>query len=252
MTTKATARPRDGERLDQARLFIGVVAVGLLAVLVWAVFDSRDDVEREQAEKLSLAQQVTTACEAGGAAARELESIGACASAATAAVGAPADDQPPALAVATDGQVRTAVTEYLRDNPPRDGRTPTAVEVDAAVTRVCGAVGCRGAVGPSGPGGSDGANASDDQVAAQVSDYCSRNDGCLPTPEQIAEAVRIYCSATPSPCVGPQGAQGERGEPGPVLPEYRETDALTGTTRHCELQPAEDAAEPPRYECTQE
>jgi hypothetical protein len=244
---------RSGDRLDQARLVIVVVAVALLAVLTWSVFDSRDDADQAQQETATLAQQVTVACQAGGAAARELDAIGACQVAATAAIGAPTTGQAPVVQVATDGQVRAAVSEYLRINPPADGRTPSSAEVEVAVTRVCQAIGCQGQPGQDGqPGepGDDGADASDAQVDAEVAAYCASNNGCLPSAEEIHAAVAAYCSADPSPCIGPVGAQGEQGQPGPVLPEYYETDG--GLTRHCVLQPQEDAAEPPRYECTLE
>lgn len=251
-----TTRRKGGDRLDQARLIIGVAAVLLLGVLVWSVFDSRDDADQAQQETRTLAQQVTVACDAGGAAARELDSIGACQKAATAAVGAPATEQMPVIEVATDDQVRAAVSEYLRINPPADGRTPSTAEVEAAVTRVCQAIGCQGQPGVAGTDGTDGVDgqdASDAQVANQVAAWCADNNGCLPTPEEIQAAVTAYCSADPSPCAGPagvQGPQGEQGQPGPVLPEYYETDG--GLTRHCVIQPQEDAAAPPHYECTRE
>lgn len=242
------------DRRDRVRLALGAIAVLLLGLLTWSVFSARNDAEQAVTEKQSLAQQVTAACGAGGAAERELESVGACDSAATAAVGAPAESQP-VIQVATDQQVRTAVSDYLQDHPPADGRAPTDAEVEAAVSRVCATIGCRGAAGDAGADGQTGpagADVTDDQVAAQVAEYCASNNGCLPTQDEINEAVRIYCSATPSPCVGPEGAQGVQGEPGPVLPEYRLTDHLTGVTRLCVLQPAEDAADPPHYECTRE
>ena len=244
-------RRKGGDRLDQARLIIGVAAVLLLGVLVWSVFDSRDEADQAQQETRTLAQQVTVACDAGGAAARELDSIGACQKAATAAAGAPPSDPMPVIQVATDDQVRAAVSEYLRLNPPADGRTPSTAEVEAAVTRVCEAIGCQGQPGVEGPAGADGSDASDAQVASQVTSWCADNNGCLPTPEEIQAAVAAYCGADPSPCVGPagaQGPQGEPGQPGPVLPEYYETDGLF--TRHCVIQPQEDAAAPPHYDCS--
>jgi hypothetical protein len=248
-----TTRRKGGDRLDQARLIIGVAAVLLLAVLVWSVFDSRDDADQAQQETATLAQQVTVACSSGGAGARELESIGACQKAATAAVGVPPSEAAPVYQVATDDQVRSAVSEYLRVHPPADGRTPSTAEVEAAVTRVCQAIGCQGQPGADGADGDDGQDASDAQVAGKVAAWCADNNGCLPTAEEILAAVTAYCSADPSPCVGPagaQGPQGEQGQPGPVLPEYYETDG--GLTRHCVIQPQEDAAAPPHYECTRE
>jgi hypothetical protein len=256
--TAATEAPRrkGGDRLDQARLLLGGLAVALLAVLVWSVFASQDDADRAEKETRTLAQQVTVACRGGGPAARELDSIGACQKAATAAAGVEPAEPSPVYQVATDDQVRAAVSDYLRINPPADGRTPSTAEVEAAVTRVCQAIGCQGQPGvpgePGEPGsdGVDGQDASDEQVAAEVADFCASNNGCLPTAEEIQAAVTAYCGAVPSPCMGPAGAQGEQGQPGPVLPEYYETD--TGITRHCVLQPPVDAAEPPHYACTLE
>lgn len=251
MTGEREPSRRKDSRLDRARVLLGVIAVGLLAVLVWNVFASRNDADQARTQTQTLAQQVSTACRAGGAAERELEAIGACEVAATAAVGVAAEPAP-VIQVATDDQVRVAVAGYLDEHPPRDGRTPTTAEVDSAVTRVCEAIGCRGVDGTNGTDGDDGANgadATDAQVAAQVAGYCAKNNDCRPTAEEIQAAVSAYCSAQPSPCVGPQGVQGQ---PGPVLPEYYVTDGLTGATKHCVLQAPGDAAEPPHYECTLE
>lgn len=257
VTPKDTIRTveRRDRQLDQLRAILGVIAVGMLGVLVWSVVSSRDVAEDAVTQTQDLAAQVATACDSGGAAARELEAIGACDDAEEAARGIVAE-QPTQQPVATDDQVRTAVTDYLRENPPADGRTPSAAEVESAVTRVCQQIGCQGEpgtpgqkgdTGNEGPEGAPGRDATDEQVAAQVAAYCAVNNGCLPTPEEIQAAVVAYCSAQPSPCVGPPGAEGP---PGPLLPEYRETDG--GVTRLCVLQPPEDAEAPPHYECTLE
>lgn len=239
---------------DRLRLALGVVAVILLGILTWSVFSSRDVAQEAVSQTQNLAQQVTAACRGGGAGARELENIGACDSAQDAAEAvaevAPPSEQAPTVEAATDDQVRSAVSDYLRVNPPADGRTPSTAEVEGAVTRVCQAIGCQGQPGVPGVDGADGADgqdASDAQVAAEVSAWCAENNGCLPTAEEIQAAVAAYCGADPSPCLGPAGAQGEQGPAGPVLPEYYETDG--GLTRHCVIQPQEDAAAPPRYQC---
>lgn len=262
MTTpiEQTGRRNEDRRerqLDRLRLVLGAVAVILLGILTWSVFSSRDVAEEAVSQTQNLAQQVTAACRGGGAGARELEDIGACDSAKDAAEAvaevAPSSESAPAVEVATDDQVRSAVSEYLRINPPAAGRAPSAAEVESAVTRVCQAIGCQGQPGTPGTDGADGQDASDAQVANKVAAWCAENNGCLPTAEEIQAAVTAYCSADPSPCVGPagaQGPQGEQGQPGPVLPEYYETDG--GLTRHCVIQPQEDAAAPPRYECTRE
>jgi len=245
--------------MDHVRILLGAVAVVLLGMLVWYAWDSRDTAEEAVSQTQSLAQQVQSACKVGGAAERELESIGACEQADQAARGAATETQAPVVDVATPDQVRAAVAEYLDRNPPADGHTPTQAEVDSAVSRYCEANACRGADGANGADGADGADgddgasgadATDDQVAAQVAEYCADNNGCLPTPEEIQAAVAAYCSPQPSPCVGPQGAEGP---PGPVLPEYyttRPNGLGVGTiTYHCVLRPETDAAAPPHYDC---
>lgn len=243
-----TTEPRRPDRVDHARLLVGLVAVVLLGLLLWSDYASRDQAEQAETEKVNLAQQVSSTCEGGGPAARELEAIGACDRATEAAAGGAAGETPP-VGIATDGQVRTYVDEYLRDNPPRDGRAPTVAEVESAVTRVCQDIGCEGSAGPSGPPGEPGANATDEQVAAQVASWCAAHNDCVPTEEEISAAVAAYCGATPSPCAGPQGAQGEpgvQGPPGPLLTVYYET---TGpVTRRCELQEPIQP-EQPHYVC---
>lgn len=255
------SRQRDSNQrerhLDHLRVVLGVIAVVLLGLLTWSVFSSKDVADQAVTQTQTLAQQVTAACRAGGAAERELESIGACDQAADAARGvADAGSPAPVVQVATDEQVRSAVARYLDDHPPADGRTPSQADVDAAVARYCQANACRGQDGTNGQNGTDGtngadgANVTDEQVATEVAAYCAANNDCRPTQEEILAAVQAYCSAQPSPCVGPQGAEGP---PGPVLPEYYTTRpgpaGLGEVTYHCTLRPPEDAAAPPHYDC---
>lgn len=245
--------------LGRVRTGAALIAVVLLAALVWYVYDSGDTAEQAVTQTQSLAQAVQAACEAGGAAKRELDSIGACDDAEEVArdAGAALEAPAPVVEVATDEQVRAAVADYLQRNPPADGRTPTQAEVDAAVARYCEANVCRGADGTNGANGNDGAdgvdgaNATDDQVRSAVAEYCSTNNGCLPTQGEIQAAVAAYCQQNPGVCTGPQGAEGP---PGPVLPEYYTTrpGTLPGTTvtMRCLLRPdAPDAEEPPHYDC---
>lgn len=257
ITPNEQSRRRDSDRrgrhLDRAHVVLGVVAVVLLGMLTWSVFSSKDAADQAVTQTQTLAQQVSAACDAGGAAERELESIGACRQAAEATRGVVADQPAPVVQVASDEQVREAVARYLDEHPPADGRTPSQADVDAAVARYCDANACRGqdgADGTNGTDGEDGADVTDDQVAAEVAAYCAANNDCRPTQDEINEAVRVYCSAQPSPCVGPQGPEGQ---PGPVLPEYYTTkpNALgTGTiTLHCTLRAPQDAAAPPHYDC---
>lgn len=256
MTTEpASRRARRDRRLDGVRLLLGVVSCALLALLVWQVFASKDDADQARSETRTLAQQVTQACDSGGAAAQQLEAIGACRKAAVAAIGAPTIEERTVIQVATDDQVRASVVEYLRANPPRDGRTPTDAEVEAAVARVCGSIGCRGepgddgAAGVDGTNGLDGANASDEQVSQQVADYCDTHQGCRPTQDQVDQAIGLYCSEQPEQCAGPPGATGPAGPASLPLDEYYETvPTLGGTvTRHCVRQGTDM---PARYDCT--
>jgi hypothetical protein len=253
---------RRERRLDRVRTGAAIIAVVLLAALVWYTWDSQDAAEEAVSTTQGLAQQVQAACRAGGAAERELDSIGACEDARQAVQGAAVAAQPaPVVEVATDNQVRAAVTDYLTRNPPADGRLPTQAEVDAAVSRYCAANACRGSDGTSGTNGTDGADgadgadATDDQVAAEVRAYCAQHNGCLPTSDEIRAAVAAYCEdpTAPGRCVGPAGAQGAEGPPGPVLPEYTITNEL-GVTKRCvlDVEPPPDPEAPPHYICTLE
>lgn len=252
---------RRDRHLDRVRTAAAIIAVVLLAALVWYVWAADDTAKDAVTQTQSLAQSVQAACEAGGAAKRELDSIGACEDADEAVRGAAVADAPaPVVEVATDEQVRAAVADYLERNPPADGRTPTQAEVDAAVARYCEANVCRGADGTNGTDGTDGANgtdgvdgadATDDQVRSAVAEYCSTNNGCLPTQGEIQAAVAAYCQQNPGVCTGPQGTEGP---PGPVLPEYYVTrpGTLPGTmvTLRCLLRPdPPDAEAPPHYDC---
>lgn len=253
--TQSAADHRE-QRLDRLRVLLGVIAVVLLAILTWSVFSSRDVAEEAVTQTQDLAQQVQAACESGGAAAAELEAIGACDQADQAARGATIADAPPpsVVEVATDAQVRTAVTDYLEEHPPAPGRPATQAEVDAAVARYCDANACRGSDGAPGEAGSDGAdgqNATDDQVRVAVADFCNANDQCRPSQEQVNTAVALYCQQNPGACVGPAGEQGAEGPPGPQLQVYYVTDEL-GFTKRCTLQPSEpeDDKSVARYKCT--
>jgi hypothetical protein len=260
-SVRSERQDRRDRHLDRVNTAAGLVAVALLAALVWYAWESQDTAEEAVAVSQSLGQQVAVACAADGAAQAELDAIGACDRAEDAARGA-ASPAVPVVEVASAEQVRTAVADYLQRHPPQAGRAPSPDEVDAAVARYCGENMCRGEVGDGGPEGPEGRAATDDQVAAQVATYCDANNRCRPTTEEIGEAVQLYCSAQPSPCVGPSGEPGapgqpgQPGEPGPVLPEYYQTrpDTLgVGTvTFHCVLRTQGEPPEPVRpihYDC---
>lgn len=225
---------------------LGAVSAALLGALVTQVYASQDDAQQERTEHYTLARQVDDTCRSGGAAARELEDIGACEQAADAA-----EDKAAVITSAppSDDQVRGAVAAYLDDHPPAAGRPPTDAEVDAAVQRVCAAIGCRG---EDGRPGDAAAPPSDDQVRSAVAAWCAVGDRCLVGQDAVQDAVQAYCETLPAgSCQGPQG---EAGTPGPVLSVYYvvEPGPLGDIIKRCVLQPAGDAAEPPRYRCAQE
>jgi hypothetical protein len=72
----------------------------------------------------------------------------------------------------TVNEVMDLVAQVYAAHPPAPGKdapAPTAEQVLAAVTAVCGSARCQG---PKGDQGEPGANATDDQVRAQVDAYC--------------------------------------------------------------------------------
>lgn len=97
----------------------------------------------------------------------------------------------------TVNEVMDLVAQTYAAHPPAPGKdapAPTAEQVLAAVTTVCGSSRCQG---PKGDTGEPGANATDDQVKAQVLAYCgSQADG------------------TCKGATGDPGAQGAAGPPG--------------------------------------
>jgi hypothetical protein len=94
----------------------------------------------------------------------------------------------------TVNEVMDLVAQVYAAHPPAagmDAPAPTAEQVLAAVTAVCGSARCQG---PKGDQGEPGANATDEQVRAQVASYCGdQADGT---------------------CKGATGAKGDQGVPG--------------------------------------
>lgn len=231
---------------------LGVVAVALLAMLVTLVWQG--DQRRNQVEQQAqpLADQVRTVCASGGQGATELERVGACKQADVVK-----DSSPTTVTVTaagpSDAQVRAAVAAYLRDNPPAPGRAPTDAEVDAAVTRVCAAISCQGEKGDP---GKDGAGPSDEQVQAQVADYCGRNNGCRPTTAEVAAAVEAYCNSEGAPCRGIPGQPGEpgaTGAPAPPPASYTERhQGMLGTTAEVCTRTTPPEDDTPEYDCVQQ
>jgi hypothetical protein len=236
-------------RRDWFERVLGLVAAAALVSLVLVVWAAQDGERHAVQESQTLAQKVSAACSAGGDAERELERIGACKRA-----DALQDDAqaPPEPLGPTNDQVRSAVNEWLRDNPPADGRTPTAAEVTAVVEQLCGPMSCRGADGKNGADGSNGADGTspppqsptDDQVRAAVDSWFAEHVDAIPL------AVAAYCDAPGERCKGIQGAQGP---PGPTLPQYRVTEPGilpdTTVTMLCTLRLAESL---PHYDCVAE
>lgn len=101
---------------------------------------------------------------------------------------------PPTASVATLDQITTAVAEHLTAHPPQPGRPPTSAEIDAAVATYLSA-------NPP----ADGRNGADGEP------------GRPPTDAEIDAAVTRYLTANPPPA-GARGPQGEQGEPGPTCP----------------------------------
>jgi hypothetical protein len=98
----------------------------------------------------------------------------------------------------TVDQVMQLVAQVYAQHPPAAGQNgadapaPTADQVLAAVTTVCGSTKCQG---PKGDNGADAPPVTDDQLKAQVAAYCANQaDGT---------------------CKGAQGAKGDMGQTGP-------------------------------------
>lgn len=126
------------------------------------------------------------------------------------------------LSGAYGGALRRSVADYLSKNPPRRGRPPSEDEISRAVTAALvadpPAPGENGEDGASGRGvtsavidGCDVVFTYTDGSTSRVGPLCGAN-GQNATPEQIAAAVADYCAD--GRCRGPQGEAGPAGPAG--------------------------------------
>lgn len=140
------------------------------------------------------------------------------------------------------------------------GRPPTGEEIFGAVESYCATplLACKGDPGVSGQDGQDGQdgsnganglNASPEQIAQAVADYCAANNGCKGadgtngtngqngadapalTQDQINTAVAQYCST--NGCTGPAGPPGPAGQDGVSCPNSKEILTLSGKITVC-------------------
>lgn len=133
---------------------------------------------------------------------------------------APPPPPPTTTTTLSRSQIEGAVSRYLADNPPADGRPPTTQEIVAAVVAVCAATG--GCDGPAGPAGRDAPPVTDLQIDAAVERFC-RDGRCRgpvgPAGEDGAPGADGQDGVDGAN--GPPGAQGPTGPtgpPGPIVP----------------------------------
>lgn len=112
-------------------------------------------------------------------------------------------------------QIEGAVSRYLADNPPADGRPPTTQEIVAAVVAVCAATG--GCDGPAGPAGRDAPPVTDLQIDAAVERFC-RDGRCRGEPGPAGEAGEDGAPGAAGRD-GADGVNGQPGQPGPPGPQ---------------------------------
>lgn len=243
------ARIRE-RRSEIWRIVVAVLAIALLAALVWVVWRAQEDRDQAVGNSQTLAEQVLSACRSGGQAEAQLEAIGACSTAGEVSENPTEATQPASV---DESQVRRVVDQYLRDNPPASGRPPTDAEVDSAVVRVCERIDCTGPAGDAGQDGETGESGrdgepapppTDEQVLAVVAAFCGPS-ACRPTPEEVQQAVTDYCASMGEPC---------RGLPGGMPDSYVRVDHddLLGDVRWvCTRITAADQ-QPPEYTCERE
>lgn len=183
-----------------------ILTVGCIAAVLGVFVLTREGQTAQQAKEVAiykaqqgeeLADKVRIACD-NVEIVSQLRDLGACEDAQE------IKESPPATA--TDAQIAQAVSQYLREhpavsawevatavadyltkNPPKPGRPPTPEEIQRYIYQYL-------ADNPQQFKGKDGQNATDAQIVAAVTAYCS--------------------SATPSPCAGPAGPVGPKGDKG--------------------------------------
>lgn len=177
---------------------LSIVLLGIIAVGVWVFFyftglDKQEELESTQNTKEAIEEpakdvsdRTLALCSRGDDVARALHRAGVCRRSED--VKEVIDRQPEVIEGPrgergpgpTQEQINSAVRDYLRENPPQNGRTPTPAE-----------------------------------VAQAVANYLQENPpepGRPPSEEEIRSAVTAYCSE--DNCVGPQGETGKTGEKG--------------------------------------
>lgn len=130
-------------------------------------------------------------------------------------VAPPDEPDEPVVPIASDDAIRTQVADYFADHPT--AQPPTVDEVTRIVARIYREDPPKD--GKRGKPGRPGQDATAEQVAAAVADYCSAErctgaqgaQGPSPTSEEIAAAVTAYC-AEHGECRGADGTDGARGD----------------------------------------
>ena len=164
-----------------------------------------------------LANKIVIGCNSTEDVVSQLRALGACAL---------ADDIKEAPVVSavgpSDQQVARAVEDYLRRNPPRDGKPVSPADVATAVADYL-------TKNPSQPGRPPTPEEIQraattyiadrpEQFRGEPGDQGERGENA--SVEQIALAVAAYCaSSSPSLCAGPEGPQGPQGTQGERGPQ---------------------------------
>jgi hypothetical protein len=143
----------------------------------------------------------------------------------------------------TATQVAEAVATYCdRHGKCLGPRGPTGSRGLTGPAGPAGPSGANGSAGPVGPTGTPGDNATPDQVALAVADYCAAHDGCQGEPG-------------PTGATGPTGPTGETGPPGAGLGGFTFTvPSLAGgdVTFNCQPDTQPDPGTAPHYHCTRQ
>lgn len=185
--------PRVREAGQRPAFLWGVagVCVMLAAVsLTWSAAQADRRAELATAEKRDLGVEVARAC-AAGVVVQSPDGRDLCARAAEVVQNPEPESEPePEGAEFDEARVLQLIRAELARNPPRDGRTPTAAEVEEAARRVLTAHPelFRGPQGEPGPG---------------------------PTEAQVRAAAAAVMAADPERYRGQAGEEGERGPQGP-------------------------------------